>query len=75
MDLEMTIREVVQQLEQMPRVPTTFESSVLATVRRFLDQGRLPSPKQQAILCQMCDEYLHDLLLAAELRGQLRLLV
>lgn len=75
MDRTDTVQEAVQRLDTMERETTRFEAGVLETVMRQLQHGQLPSPKQTRILCEMIEEYLDDPLLAAELRGQLRLLV
>jgi hypothetical protein len=65
------IREAITALDGMECPVTDFEANVLETMLRQLTQGRLPSPKQHRILCEMVEAYLEepDLLHALQTGG------
>jgi hypothetical protein len=54
------IKEALYALDRMEREPSDFEANVLETVTRQIQAGRLPSPKQHRILCEMIEKYLDD---------------
>jgi len=55
-----TVKEALYALDRMEREPSDFEANVLETVTRQIQIGRLPSPKQHRILCDMIEAYLDD---------------
>jgi hypothetical protein len=66
---QVLITEALHALDTMETEVTNWEAGVLQTLLR---QTFPLSPKQQAVLIEMAEQYL-DPLLAAELRGQQRL--
>ena len=67
-----TVQEVLTALAMTERRLTNWEKGFLEHV---MTQTYPLQPKQRAVLIKLAEEYLEDPLLAAELRGQLRLLV
>jgi hypothetical protein len=66
-----TVQEVLTALDTMEREVTDWEAGFIASL---LMQTYPLTPKQQAVLVKLAEEYC-DPLLVAELRGQLRLFV
>jgi hypothetical protein len=71
MNYDPTVQEVLTTLDTMEREVTDWECKFLESLMR---QTYPLTSKQQAVLVKMAEEYC-DPLLAAELRGQLRLFV
>jgi hypothetical protein len=65
-----TVKEVLRALDTMDEEVTAWEAGFLESLMR---QHFPPTPKQAAVLVKMAEQYC-DPLLAAELRGQMRLL-
>jgi hypothetical protein len=65
-----TVKEVLRALDTMEQEVTAWEAGFLESLLR---QTYPPTPKQQSVLVKMAEHYC-DPLLAAELRGQMRLL-
>lgn len=55
-----TVKEVLHALDRMEHEPSDFEANVLETVTRQMQGGRMLSPKQHRILCEMIEKYLDD---------------
>jgi hypothetical protein len=51
------VKEALYALDRMEGEPSDFEANVLETVTRQIQAGRLPSPKQHRILCDMLEKY------------------
>ena len=66
-----SVQEVLTQLDTMAASVTDWEATFLESLLKRREKRPL-SPKQQAILVRMAEQYL-DATIAAELRGQQRL--
>jgi hypothetical protein len=55
-----TVKDALDALDTMEDEPSRFEAHLLETVTRQVQAGRLPSPKQHRILCEMVEKYLGD---------------
>ena len=67
---EPCIAEALHRLDTLEQELTTFECDFLDSVMR----GASWTDNQRRVLAKMCEDWLGDLALAAEIRGQQRLL-
>jgi hypothetical protein len=67
------ITEALTRLDAMDRAVTDWEAGFLESMLRRQAKGYATTEKQRGVVARLCEHYLHDPLLAAEVLGQERL--